>query len=200
MRAPTVHLVRHGESTWHLDGRVQGQYAGPGEPVLTTKGEEQARAAGRLLAARLDKPASARVVASDLARAVASARLVAQELGLDPSAVWLEPAWREQHLGTMEASRAADLAPEPAPDGVDISEVAWGGGESMRQVHTRVAAWLTGGRGAPGVQEPGELVVVSHEHTIRAALAVLRGRTWREVDWDEPIPPGAVLSTRRRSR
>lgn len=195
VRAPTIHLVRHGESTWHLQGRVQGQYAGPGEPVLTTKGEEQARAAGRLLADRLDEPGSARIVASDLARAAASARLIAQVLGLDAAAVRLDPAWREQHLGSMEGELAVGLASWPVPDGVDISEVAWGGGESVRAVHARVAAWLTGAR-----EDSSELVVVSHEHTIRAALAVLRGRSWRELDWDEPLPPGAVLTIDRATR
>mgnify|MGYP002651678903 CR=1 FL=1 len=41
---------------------------------------------------------------------------------------------------------------------------------------------------------PGDLVVVSHEHTIRAALAVLADRGWRDIDWDAPVPPGSVRS------
>lgn len=189
MRPATVHLVRHGESTWHVEGRVQGQYAGPGEPVLTTKGEEQARAAGWLLASRLDRPADTLVVTSDQARAVETAHLLAAQLRPGrPSAVRREVAWREQHLGEMEGRLARELSPKPVPDGRDVSEVRWGGGESVQDVHARVAAWLAGAAGL------SEVVVVSHEHTIRAAIAALRGRTHREVDWDEPLEPGSVTT------
>ena len=97
----------------------------------------------------------------------------------------------------LEGRVAAELVAEPVPDGLDVSEVAWGGGESMRAVHERVAVWLRTEVAGLG---PGDLVVVSHEHTIRAALAVLRRRSWRELDWDEPLPPGAVLTIDRATR
>ena len=52
-------LARHGQATWNLQGRYQGQ----GDPPLAPEGERQARA----LAARLAKERIDAVYASDLA-------------------------------------------------------------------------------------------------------------------------------------
>ncbi|PSP51593.1 hypothetical protein BRC67_07265 [Halobacteriales archaeon QH_3_68_24] len=63
-----VLFVRHGETTWNRESRIQGWASTP----LTGRGRDQARATGRLLrAAGVD-----RVVASDLQRARETARLL----------------------------------------------------------------------------------------------------------------------------
>ena len=63
-----VLFVRHGETTWNRESRIQGWASTP----LTGRGRDQARATGRLLrAAGVD-----RVVASDLRRARETARLL----------------------------------------------------------------------------------------------------------------------------
>src|SRR3954468_19309435 len=56
-------LVRHGESTWNAEQRLQGSR----DPPLSERGREQARAAARVVAA-LGLPAE-RSVSSDLSRA-----------------------------------------------------------------------------------------------------------------------------------
>jgi uncharacterized phosphatase len=67
-------LVRHGETEWNRIGRVQGLSDIP----LNDTGREQARHAGRRLAAeRWDA-----VAASPLRRAAETARIIAAELGL----------------------------------------------------------------------------------------------------------------------
>ena len=192
--ATHLHFVRHGESTWNAAGRVQGSYRGDDEPVLTATGRQQIAEAGRQVVGVLGLPSGARTVdlwSSDLARARESAEVLA--VALRPmgwrAIVHPEPAWREQHLGSMEGRSAGSLVAEEPGEGRHISEIRWGGGESLHDVHERVGAWL-----APALAAPGHLVVVSHEHTIRAALAWLRGRTWRDVDWDEPVTPGSVTT------
>ncbi|HET9061200.1 MAG TPA: histidine phosphatase family protein [Acidimicrobiales bacterium] len=85
-------LVRHGQSTWNAAGRWQGW----ADPPLTELGEDQARAAGRALAA---SGANFAVVASStLARARRTAELMAAEIAYRGELL-TEPELREQDMG-----------------------------------------------------------------------------------------------------
>ena len=194
--SPThVHLIRHGESTWDRDDLIQGAHHGSGQARLTATGRADAARAGLILGARLGVPGGQRSLwlwTSDLLRALETAEIIS--VAIRPSgwsaSVRHEVGLREQHLGELEGEASSSLRDLPVPEGTDPCEVRWGGGESMRDVHERVGEWF-----APAlIEAPEHLTVVSHEHTIRAALAWLRQRSWREIDWDEPIPPGAVTS------
>ena len=175
-----LHLVRHGQSEWNLEGRLQGQT--PHVP-LTAVGREQAAAAGRLLAGSgVDA-----VLTSDLLRARQTADVIGTLLDVVPL---VEPALREQALGSLEGRLTRELTAEPTPAGVHVSEVRWGGGESVADVHARMGRFLA----RLTVDPPGESVVlVSHGDTIRVALAVLRGLGHREVEWME-VPNGSVTT------
>jgi broad specificity phosphatase PhoE len=80
-------LLRHGQSTWNVEGRWQGQ----ADPPLSELGEQQARSAARVAAAL----APTTVVASDLGRARRTAEL------LIPTGMSLvvERALREREAG-----------------------------------------------------------------------------------------------------
>lgn len=194
--SPTrVHLIRHGESTWNRDGLVQGAHRGPGQAVLTAAGRADAARAGLALGALVGRPTAERALAlwtSDLMRALQTAEIIS--VALRPAG-WIasvrnEAGLREQALGSLEGERSESLRAQPVPQGQHVSEIRWGGGESMRDVFERVGDWF-----APAlIEQPEYLVVVSHEHTIRAALAWLRSRSHRDIDWDEPIGPGSVTS------
>jgi broad specificity phosphatase PhoE len=69
-------IIRHGESTWNAAGRWQGQ----GDPPLSERGREQARR----LAAELADEGIEVIVASDLARAVETAAILGDSLGIAP--------------------------------------------------------------------------------------------------------------------
>lgn len=69
-----LYLVRHGETDWNLQRRIQGATDIP----LNETGREQARRAGRLLAQRRWDA----VIASPLSRAYDTASIIAAELGL----------------------------------------------------------------------------------------------------------------------
>ncbi|KGN36816.1 histidine phosphatase family protein [Knoellia subterranea] len=181
MRPVQLHLVRHGQSTWNVEGRLQGQTA---HPDLTDLGHEQARTAAATLAARID--GSVEVLTSDLQRARSTADRIASTLGVEATN---DPDLREQALGHLEGRLTADLQPEPTPDGQHVSEVAWGGGESLRDVHERLAAPIQRARDTAYEH----VVWVTHGDTMRVALARLAGRTHREVAWD-PIPNGAIVT------
>ena len=84
-------FVRHGETDWNVEQRVQGHSDRP----LNANGEAQARAlADKLRDDRIDA-----VYASDLARARDTAAPVAEAHGLE---VELLPGLREKDFGTWE--------------------------------------------------------------------------------------------------
>lgn len=190
MRLEQLHLVRHGQSVWNAEGRVQGQTS---HVPLTLLGHAQAGSAARQLAGlrrdgrAVDRSPVDAIVTSDLRRARETADVLGVVLGLVPR---VEPALREQALGSLEGRLTSELVAEPSPDGVHVSEVRWGGGESIRDVHARVARFLERLCADP----PGSSVaLVSHGDTIRVALAVLAGLDHREVEW-VAVPNGSVTS------
>ena len=168
-----LHLVRHGQSTWNLERRLQGQRM---DVPLTDLGRAQARDAARALA----DAALTAVVTSDQLRAVQTAEVIAAAAGLP---VRTTPLLREQGLGSLEGLRYDDLAVEPVPDGQHISEVRWGGGESVEQVHARLRRFVSHLRASHAPD--ARLALVSHGDTLRVLLAVLEGRGHRDVEWVE---------------
>lgn len=177
-----LHLVRHGQSTWNVEGRLQGQTP---HPDLTDLGHEQARSAAATIRGLVEGTVA--VVSSDLRRASRTAEHIAWALGV---AVALDADLREQALGALEGRLATDLTAEPTPRDRHVSEVRWGGGESLEDVHHRLAAPVRRARATAY----DHVVWVTHGDTMRVALARLAGRTHREVEWD-PIANGAVVST-----
>ena len=93
----TLLLVRHGETDWNAEGRLQGHTDLP----LNERGRRQAQS----LAEELAGQEIAAVYSSDLARARQTAAVVAARLGL-PVAV--EADLREKNWGTWEGLTAAE--------------------------------------------------------------------------------------------
>jgi probable phosphoglycerate mutase len=152
-------LVRHGQSEWNVQGRMQGQTA---HVPLTEQGHAQAAAAAAELAAL--RPGA--LVSSDLQRAVQTAEHCARATGLPLSTT---AALREQAYGVLEGRPSRELW-----DVVDWTDPHWAaeGGESLAQLHARVAGYLDGLRAGP----PADVVaLVTHGDTIRAAQAVVAG-------------------------
>jgi broad specificity phosphatase PhoE len=93
----TLLFVRHGETDWNAEGRLQGQTDRP----LNDYGRRQARE----LAARLAGDGVAALYASDLSRAKETAEIVGAELGLP---VVVDPDLRERNWGTWEGLTPAE--------------------------------------------------------------------------------------------
>ena len=93
-------LVRHGESTWNAERRLQGQ----ANPPLSERGRAEATA----LAPVLETVPPGRAVCSDLDRARETAALVGHP---DAQA---DPRWREIDVGEWAGRVAAEIdAPSP---------------------------------------------------------------------------------------
>lgn len=174
--------VRHGQSTWNAEHRIQGQAA---EPILTTQGRSQAAHAGAHLVGCLPLGPVA-VACSDLPRAVETAGIIVGVVGARRVVgVSVTPALREQCVGALEGARVAELGECSVPSGVHFSDYRWGGGESLSDVYERVSVGLpsvvtnlVGGRAGVAV------VVVSHGDTLRALTAWSLGVRPRDIGWD----------------
>ncbi|NBU79647.1 MAG: histidine phosphatase family protein [Sphingomonadaceae bacterium] len=94
-------IVRHGETPWNADRRLQGHQDIP----LNALGLAQAEAAGQYLQRRHQATPFSAVVSSDLLRARQTAEAVADALGLSVQA---EPALRERHYGQFEGKTPAE--------------------------------------------------------------------------------------------
>lgn len=183
----TVHLVRHGRSTWNDERRLQGQTV---HPPLTARGEAEADGAARHLV-EIVGSARVRVISSDLVRASQTAAVIGAALGVR---VRLDPALREQALGAMEGVLTRDLRPQQTPKGAHVTEIRWGGGESIEDVYGRVSTFVGSEVDQARSDSVDHLVLVSHGDTIRVMEAYLAGRGHREVDWEVQVGNGSIRS------
>jgi 2,3-bisphosphoglycerate-dependent phosphoglycerate mutase len=129
-------LVRHGETDWNREGRMQGHLDIP----LSLTGLRQAEA----LAERLAGETFNALFSSDLARARLTAEQVARRTG---HRIVTDPRLRERHLGVLQACTAdesARLHPEAyAAFRGGSADYVIPGGESARSFFSRVIAALT---------------------------------------------------------
>src|SRR5947199_5145000 len=99
---PVIYYMRHGETDWNVEGRLQGGIDTP----LNALGRAQAAQAGRILARLFAREgrvaASVAFVASPLQRARHTMDLVRAELGLPPVGYALDDRLREIGYGHWE--------------------------------------------------------------------------------------------------
>ena len=146
-----LYLVRHGETDWNRQHRIQGLTDIP----LNATGRRQARAAGRLLARRTWDG----IYASPLSRATETASIIAHQTGLgSPQPV---AALVERNYGEAEGLNFIEIDKRYP----NRSEVP--GQESRAEVIARVIPAL---RQLATVHPADSLIVVSHGGAIRAML------------------------------
>ena len=150
-----LYLVRHGETDWNQQRRIQGLTDIP----LNDIGREQARATGRLLSRRSWDG----VYSSPLGRALETATIIADELGL-PAPETID-ALVERNYGEAEGMNFVEVERRyPNRSGVP-------GQESREDVVARVLPAL---RELALAHPDQALVVVSHGGAIRAVLTAVQ--------------------------
>lgn len=165
-------FVRHGETDWNFEGRMQGQRDIP----LNATGEAQASGNGARLKAFLDRegidPAALDFVSSPLGRTRATMELLRQSMDLDTGAYRLEDQLKEITFGAWEGFTLEELADEEQDLILQRRADKWGfvppGGESYQMLAGRIGAWLK------TVDRPS--VVVSHGGVFRVLRGHLEGR------------------------
>jgi probable phosphoglycerate mutase len=160
-------LVRHGESTWNREHRIQGQ----SDPPLSDDGRRQAEHLAKRLAGR-------RLVgfySSDLKRALETAQAIGRAAGAEPREM---EELREIYLGEWEGLQTGEIA-KRHPDAWASwrAEPSWDlvpGGEGALPFETRVMSAVD------SILErhpDGDVLVVTHGGVIQVALHRVVGRS-----------------------
>lgn len=158
-------LIRHAETVWNREKRIQGHLDSP----LTPEGEAMAESWGRRLAAfHWD-----RILASDTGRAVATAERINAHLKLP---IDTHPRLRELDWGRWTTKTVAQLWEEEGERVGEQDRAGWDfqppGGESRRSQLERSRQVLLEAAG----QWPGQsILVVTHEGVIKALAHFLAG-------------------------
>jgi len=155
--SPTrIIAVRHGETAWNVDTRIQGQL----DIGLNAQGQWQAERVGAALA----EEAIDRIYSSDLQRAHSTAQAIARH---NPHTAHREVALhrglRERAFGTFEGETWADIATKWPQESLRWKQrdpdFAPPGGETPAQLLARVSATVND----IAARHPGEhIVLVAH--------------------------------------
>jgi probable phosphoglycerate mutase len=132
MQATRIIAIRHGETAWNVDTRIQGQL----DVELNDTGLWQAQ---RVAQALRDESIAA-IYASDLSRAFQTASAIGAVTGLQPVPT---PALRERHFGMFQTRTWAEIE-TTWPDQAKlwrqrVPNWAPEGGESLITVHERIS-------------------------------------------------------------
>jgi probable phosphoglycerate mutase len=174
-QATRVLAIRHGETDWNVDGRIQGQLG----VALNAMGRWQVH---RLALAVADEGIDA-VYASDLLRAYETAQAVARGAS---RAIVTDTGLRERGFGSFEGLRYTEISqrwPEESQRWRRRDpEFGAPGGETLREFYARSVATVT----ALAAQHPGQTIaIVSHGgvmdclYRAAARVALDAPRSWQ---------------------
>lgn len=174
MGVPDLFLMRHGQTAWNAEGRLQGRLDSP----LTDLGRRQARAQAHLLAGLGDDLLR---ISSPQGRARASASII---FGGHPFAT--DDRLAEIDVGAFAGHLVGDLR-RRHPDIFAGDRLSWydrsPGGEHFAGLQARVAAFLD--------DLPGPAMIVTHGITLRMLRLVAMGAPLSALG-HLPVHQGAV--------
>lgn len=169
---PTIYFVRHGETDWNAEARLQGQRNVP----LNAVGRIQAEEAARRLAAIVPDPSGLDHVASPLSRTRETMAILRRTLGLPPDEYRLDPRLVELTFGAWEGLTWREVRRRDASGAARRERDKWGfvppGGESYADLRRRIEPALA--------SLPRPALVVSHGGVARVMLNLLAGMSERE--------------------
>jgi len=183
---PALYFIRHGETDWNAEGRLQGQRDIP----LNDLGRVQAEEAGIILKAIHPNPEDLDWWVSPLGRTRETAERVRTAIGLHPPDYKLDDRLKELTFGRWEGMtwkevRRADPAGAAARERDKWSAVP-PDGESYKMLEARVKGFLDTAIRGPSV-------LVSHGGVARVLMAMLAGYAPRRAAVEE-IWQGQVLA------
>lgn len=169
--------VRHGETAWNVEGRLQGQLDIP----MNDHGRSQAHRNGETLAKYLKRegidPASLHYVSSPLGRSMETMRIVRTALGL-PDAWPTDDRLKEVAFGEWSGHTYDELRESGERERVlQRKKDKWSfrppGGESYAELAARVGEWLD--------TLTGDTVAVTHGGIFRVLNGHLADAPWHKV-------------------
>jgi probable phosphoglycerate mutase len=161
----TLYLIRHGETDWNAEGRLQGGKDIP----LNDFGRVQAEEAGHKLHALKPKAEDLAYLCSPMARARETMEIARQAIGLHPSSYRIDDRLRELTFGTWEGLTWREVRKLDPARAQQREQHKWAyappGGESYQMLLDRVTPVFSA--------LERDTVVVSHGGVMRAVLAGL---------------------------
>jgi broad specificity phosphatase PhoE len=165
---PVLYYVRHGETDFNAEARLQGRR----DTLLNARGREQAVECGDLLRDLFvrdrRRPEDFAYVASPLTRARETMEILRGTLGLDPKSYGTDDRLMEIAYGEWEGMTLPEIE-KRMPDVLaqrehDKWDFAPPGGESYRQLAARVGEWYS--------QLTRDTVVAAHGGGVRVLMAL----------------------------
>jgi broad specificity phosphatase PhoE len=151
---PLIYFLRHGQTEWNAQGRIQGHYDVP----LNPNGRSQALRNGGVLAEIVSDVSRFDFVSSPLLRTRETMEIVRKAMGLPENGYRTDDRLKEILFGSwggMTMMEAAERDPDTyARRKADIWNVAPPEGESFRDFYARVMDWLS--------EVKNDSIVVSH--------------------------------------
>ena len=166
----TFYLVRHGRTLWNEQGLLQGF----GNSDLTEQGVKGAKQTG----AALQHIPFVAAYSSCLQRTIDTAQYI---LGERDVPLFQHKGLNEQYFGSweglpVEKLRSLDEFNQMLKDAPNYKAQS-NGGETFEQLAKRAMKAL---QDIIQVHDQGNILVVSHGHTLRLLLALLAGTGWQE--------------------
>lgn len=176
---PPIYFIRHGETDWNREQRIQGQI----DIVLSETGHLQSEAVARVLANFITEPEQFAFYVSPLTRARQTMSYLARTFELSENQIQVEDSLRELGYGVWEGRYFQELKSDPAYPHNLIQRFAWRpeGGESYADGMDRLRQWV--GR----LDRP--TVIVSHGAIGRCLIALACDLT-PERTLTQPTPQG----------
>ena len=170
---PTIYFIRHGETDWNLEGRLQGQKDIP----LNDVGRVQAEEAGRRLQALAPHVEDLAYIASPMTRTRETMEILRATLGLHPESYKLDERLVELTFGVWEGMTWKEVRKAEPSLAALREQDKWhyappGGGESYAMLVERTRPFLD--------DLTRDTVVVAHGGVARAFLSIACGVSSRQ--------------------
>lgn len=171
---PRLYFIRHGETDWNREGRLQGRT----DTALNSRGQKQAAAVARHLSALVPPPMPEALhglpfVASPMQRTRQTVEILRGNLGLDPVGYTPDDRLKEIGFGAWEGRTWPEVRTRDPIGSRDRDRDRWHyqppGGESYAMVMERVADWFG------TVRE--DTCVIAHGGIARVMMVLCGGMT-----------------------
>lgn len=184
-----VYFVRHGQTDWNAENRLQGQ----ADTDLNALGRKQASENGRRLAGLIADPDAFDFVASPMKRTRETMERLRTAMGLDPHAYRTDPRLVEVNFGDWQGFTYAELEAERPGISNERSLDKWDylpsgeGAESYEMLCERIRPWFE--------ELSRDTVCVTHGGVMRALFRIVEN-TPKEVAASLDTPQDRLLRLR----
>jgi len=188
---PLVYIVRHGQTAWNAEYRLQGQ----ADTDLNVLGREQAARNGERLRGLISNPAAFDFVASPMRRTRETMERVRAAMALEPGAYRTDPRLVEVNFGDWQGFTFAELETR-FPGAAAVRERdKWNflppgaGAESYQMLLERIRPWFE------ALRQP--TVCVTHGGVVRTIFRLAEGMSAQQASALE-IPQDRILRLQGR--